>query len=165
MVEAGGREQVAEVNRQARKPLFPARASRKGQALSAADVGGNDLGAGLENQEARAVEQLHQRAGAGEAAFREQHEPPAALEVLGHAFDSEGRVHVHGERAAVDHDAPVKPAQLRRGAGGDEAPVVREADADEQPIPPRNVVGQQQDRAGRVEHCHVVRAEAIEDSE
>ena len=157
-------EHVAEVDGQARKTTLLAGRPGEGQALRTTDECGDDLGPGLENQEARAVEQLHQRAGGRNAAFREQHEPAAVLEIFRHALDGERRIHVHGKSAAVDHHAFVEPTDVRCGAGRNEPPVILKTDADEQPVPPRNVVRQKQDWPGCVEDRDVIRPEPIEEA-
>ena len=155
------RQRRAEVDRQSRKPFFQTRTSAERQPHPAANIGGDDTRTRLVNQETCAIEQFHQRAGPGKLAFGKEHQPPAALQILGHAPDRVRRVHVHREGAAVDHDALMKPTDLRRRARSDESPVVLQANADQQPVPPGDMIGQQQHRAGCLKGGLVVGAIAV----
>ena len=146
----GRREQRAEVSGDAREPLLEILVRGGGQPIDTAQVTGDHLGAGFVKQKARAIEQLHKRAGAREPAFRKQHEPPVGAEIFGHVFHGVRRIGVDRKGASIDHDAAMQPTDLCCRAGSDKPPVFVQASADEQPIQPGNVVWDQQHRAGRL---------------
>ena len=165
VADGGRREHFAEVHGHAWEPAFAVRVARPGQAMGAAQVGGDDPGVGAVEEEAGAVEELHQRAGEGDAALGEEHETAAGLEVFRHVLGGVGRERIHREGAAALHDPAMDEGRLCGGRGGDEAPVALEADAEEEPVEPRHMVGQEQDRAGGAQHRGVVRAEAETEAE
>ena len=154
--QVGRRERLAEVGGHAREPLLEIFMHRQPLLVDAAQIAGNDLGARLVQQKTGAVEQLHQRTGAGEPPFRKQHEPPAGLQIFRHPLERVGRCVVDEKCAAVDRYFAVQPARLRRDAGDDKFPIVVQAHAQEQPINERLMVGDQQHRAGCGEHILVV---------
>src|SRR5208282_1807480 len=99
----------------------------KGEALRATKVTGEDACIGFVKKKTSAVEKFHQRAGHGEAAFREQDEFAAALKIFGDAFDGVGRFGLNRKSVAVDHDETMDWGELGRLLGGDEFPVVVQA--------------------------------------
>ena len=160
-----GREEVAEVDGDAGEAPLPAGVGGEGQALRAAHVGSDDLGVGLVDEEAGAVEELHQGSRAREAAFREEHELAALGEEFCHVLHGVGRGVVDREGARVQHHELVEPGFLRGGRGRDELPVTVQTHAEEQPVEPGGVVGDEQDRAGGAEGGLVERAEAEEQAD
>ena len=132
---------------------------RQRQSLDPAQVAGDDFGAGLVQKKPRAVKKLHQRAGARKAAFGEQDEATAALEVFGDPFQAVGRRVVDQKCAAIDGDLAMQPVGVRRHPRDDEFPVLLQTDAEKEPIDQRLVVGNEQHRTRRLEHGLVVRAE------
>jgi hypothetical protein len=155
-----GSQGGAEVGGDARPPVGPAGVADERHAAGVAQVAGDDFGAGLVDEEAGAVEELHQRAGERDAALGEEHQPAARGEELSHALRGIGRGGVHREGAAVDHHLLVNPGGLGGRGAGDELPVVIQHRVEEQPVEPRDVVRDEQDRAGRAQHLGVEGAEA-----
>ena len=163
--EDGRGEHVAEMGGDGGEPFVPSGLGREGQAGGAAEITGDDFGAGFVEEKAGTVEEFHQGAGARDAALGEKDEASAGFQMLGHAFDGVGRVGVNGEGAAVEHDFAVQPTGLGGDAGDDEFPVGIQADADEQPVEPGDVIGEEEDGALGIEDCFVVAAEAVQDSQ
>lgn len=91
-------EDIAEVRGHGGEPALPPRLRRERQAARTAQVGGDDLRVRLVDEEAGAIEELHQRAGAGDAALREEHELAAGLEELRHVLHGVRGGVVDGER-------------------------------------------------------------------
>src|SRR5581483_6191136 len=133
---------------------------RPGEARGAAQIAGEDAGAPFVKQKTSAFVELHERAGGGEAAFGEKNEFAPTVEVLGDALDSIRRLGFDREGVPVDHDEAVDGRELGRFPGGDEFPVVVQADGHEPPIEPGDVVGEKNDRAFGAEVRRVEGAEA-----
>ena len=60
-----------EMNGKGREPALVRRIGRKRQSASVAQVGGDDFGVSFRNEKPGAIEQFHQRTGAGKSALRE----------------------------------------------------------------------------------------------
>ena len=146
------------------EPLLPASMPCPAQATSAAQIAGDQLGVGFEKQKPSAFKEFHQRAGVGNSAFGKENQPAFGLQVLGDVLDGVGRGNVHRKGAAASHNSAVNPTGFRRRAGSDKAPILLQADADEQPVQPRNVIGNQQHGAGDVQLLLPINAEAKEDA-
>ena len=156
MLQPRRRLDGAEVGGDPRKELLLVAIGRKGKPVRTAQIAGDDFGVCFVQQEAGAIEKLHERAGPRQPALGKEREPAVAREELGHALDRVRRVGVNGKGPAVDHDLAVDPARLSGRAGYDVLPILVHADVQEQPVQPRDMVGHEQHGAGRVQHFRVV---------
>ena len=149
-----------EVGANRREAFFPTRIGRERHALCAAQIAGDNLGVGVGQQETSAIKEFHQGAGAREAAFGEEHQLAATSQIFRHALDRVRRGGIDGEGVAVDHEQAMEPTHAGGGAGGDKLPMVIHAHDDKHPIQPGRVIGNEDDRAGRLQHGRVVGPEA-----
>ena len=160
VVRLGRRERVAEMRGDGREKSFPARLWRIRQPKGAAQITGRNFRIRFVEQKTGSIEKLHQAAGLRKAAFWKQNKFAAALQIFRHAFDGVRRVGVHGKGVAIDHDEAVQPTYFCRGTGGDETPVVIQANREKKPVQPGGVIRREQHRPRRAQGCFVERAEA-----
>ncbi len=153
---------IAEVDRQTRKPPFSAWTRRPWQPIRATDACRDHFCVSLENEEPGSIIQLHQRPSPRKPSFRKQNQSSPFLQIFGHMFDGVSRIDIHRESAPINHHLFMKPARLRAFRRGHESPIFFEANPHQQPIPPRRMVRQQQYRTRRLEHSAIVNPKAIE---
>ena len=80
------------------------------------------------------------------------------MKIGGNVLYGVGRIHINREGAPVHHDAFVNPGELRSRAGRDETPVVFNTRTEKQPVPPGNMVDEQQHRPVGPQYLLVERA-------
>src|SRR5207302_10514812 len=155
---------LAEMSGDAREPLLQIPVDGQPLPINAAQIAGDDFRAGLVQQKTSAIEELHQRAGTGEAAFSKQHQAPAGLQISRYPPQRGGRSVVDEKRAAVDRNFAMQPTRLCRDTGDHEPPVLIQADADKKPVDERLMVWNEQHRSRRLQHGLGVRPKAEEPS-
>lgn len=157
----GGSEGFAEVDGDVGSPLFQVGViGEEGEADGVADVGGDDLGVGFVEEESGAFEQFHEGPCLGDAAFGEEDQSAAFLEVFCHMAGAVGGHGIHREGAAVFHDQAIDPVFFGYDTGDDEFPIRLEAYAEQEPVDEGDVVGDEQDGAGGVQALLVEGPEA-----
>ncbi len=145
-------------------PLPPlALAQPPSQPVRAAQITGDQLGVRLEEQEPRPVEKLHQGPGRGNAPFGKQDQPALLLQKIRHVPHGIRRRRVDRKGAPVPHDQLVNPVLVRHPARHHELPVVVQYRAQQQPVDPRHVIGNQQHRPRCVQRLDIVGAEPEQD--
>lgn len=115
-----------------------------------------------EEQEARAIEEFHQRPSQRNAAFRKKNQPPTLLQEFRHSFDGVRRGGIDGKCLAAQHDLAMQPARLSRRTRGDELPIVIQRHVKEKPVEPGHVIRDEQDRPRRLEATFVMDAKTAE---